>query len=265
MRLLLVGGGNMGAALLAGWNNSLSGLLISVIDPHPSEQLKTLCAQEQLFQTAQDVTGTFDMIVLAIKPQSFPDVLPMIKDRLDSNGVVMSIAAGKTMQSISDVFGTDKAVIRVMPNTPSLIGEGMSVLVANEQANNNQKNLAERLLQAVGKTLWLQDEDNMHAVTALSGSGPAYLFAMIEAMQKAGESLGLSQNTSLTLAKQTVLGAAKLAVKQETATPAELRQQVTSPGGTTAAALDVLLGDDALDKLMKTALSAATQRSRELS
>lgn len=255
----------MGAALLAGWNNSLSGLLISVIDPYPSEKLKTLCDAEQIFQSAQDVTDTFDVIVLAIKPQSFADVLPLIKDRLEPNGVVLSIAAGKSMQSISDVFGGDKAVIRVMPNTPSLIGEGMSVLVANDQANNNQKNLAERLLQAVGKTLWLQDEDDMHAVTALSGSGPAYIFAMIEAMQKAGEALGLSQNTSLSLAKQTVLGAAMLAVKQETATPEELRQQVTSPGGTTAAALDVLLGDDALDQLMKNAMQAATQRSRELS
>lgn len=266
MKLLLVGGGNMGTALLAGWQSNMSGLSVSVIDPHPSDRLRSLCAADAIHSSAATVSETFDVVLLAIKPQSFADVLPQVKHLLVENGLVLSIAAGKTMQSMTDAFGADKAVIRVMPNTPALIGEGMSVLVANHNTNDTQKQSAEKLLQSVGQTLWIDNENDMHAVTALSGSGPAYVFAMIEAMQKAGVEMGLPCDMALQLARQTVLGAAMLAVKQDTTQPAELRRQVTSPGGTTEAALNVLLdAENGLDTLMQDALFAAQKRSRDLS
>lgn len=266
MKLLLVGGGNMGAALLTGWQNNLPDIAVTVIEPYPSDRLKEICNADNLYETASAVSGTFDIITLAIKPQSFAEVLPQLKHLLAEGGVVLSIAAGKTLQSIADIFGKDKAVIRVMPNTPALIGQGMSVLVANDKTTKAQQDIADKLLSAVGKALWVHDENDIHAVTALSGSGPAYVFAMIEAMQKAGIALGLSEETSLQLARQTMLGSAMLAEEQSATAPSELRRQVTSPGGTTEAALKIMLDkEDGLDDVIKRGMIAAATRSQELS
>lgn len=265
MKLLLVGGGNMGTALLTGWQKSVADLSVHVIDPHPSEALQSLSNNNcTISKNADGIDDVFDIVVLAIKPQTFPDALPVLKPLIAKQGLVLSIAAGKTLQGMADILGQDVAIIRTMPNTPALIGEGMSVLVANANVDETHKSHANQLLQAVGKTLWLDDENDMHAVTALSGSGPAYVFAMIESMQKAGVNMGLSDKVALQLARQTMLGAAMLAAKQEIVAPAELRRQVTSPGGTTEAGLKILLAENGLDDLMDRTIYAATKRSQDL-
>ncbi len=266
MRLLLVGGGNMGTALFTGWLQIAGDLQVSVVDPHPSETLKSICLNpHQLYATLQDVPQdqSFDIIILAVKPQSFGDVLPQLAPLASEQSVILSIAAGKTIATIQHSL-PNISVIRAMPNMPALIGQGMTVCVASDAVSEKQKNDATQLLQAVGDIVWIDNEDMMHAVTALSGSGPAYVFAMIEAMQQAGEANGLPAGLALQLAVKTMQGAACLAQQSSDKSPAELRRQVTSPGGTTEAALKVLQAENGLDELMEMAVAAATHRSKEL-
>ena len=264
MKILLVGGGNMGTALLLGWRKNNISLQITAIDPHPSEALKAMCqAPDQVLTDAAQVSGPFDVVIIAIKPQLFADVLPGLQKFVSTETVFLSIAAGKSLASIAQFFGAGAAIIRAMPNTPALIGQGITVCIANENVNSAQKETANTLLQAAGGVIWIADEELIHAVTALSASGPAYVFAMIEAMQQAGEAVGLSASLALQLAVKTVQGAGALA-QHSGKPPAELRQQVTSPNGTTAAGLEILQGKMGLDQLMLKTVKAAARRSREL-
>lgn len=246
----------MGSAMLAGWQDHQ----VDVIDPQPNEIVKQ--SAKNIFTSLTEVQDNYDGIILAVKPQIFPEVLPLLKDKI-ANAWVLSIAAGKTLQSIAVILGNEIPLIRAMPNIPALIGQGMTVCVANSHVTQEQKQNVSSLLNAIGDLVWIDDEEQMHAVTALSGSGPGYVFAFIEAMEKAGIANGLSPVLSRKLAIKTVQGAGAM-VLQSDKTPAELREQVTSVKGTTAAALEILQGDDALDVLVNAAIAAAAKRSKEL-
>ena len=254
MRILLVGCGKMGGALLNGWSNNPS-FILSTLDPHYDGADYT---------SASDITSSFDVIVLAVKPQVMGDVAASIKHLVTPTTLILSIAAGKTISFFEQIFGTAQPIIRTMPNTPALIGKGISVLYGNTSATDKHRQTATDLLSTVGHTEWIDDETLMNAVTAVSGSGPAYVFYLIEAMTDAGIAAGLSPALSEKLARQTVIGAAALADKDTTTPASTLRQNVTSKGGTTEAALDVLMSDSGFSNLMSKAILSAKERGEEL-
>ena len=258
-KLLLVGRGKMGEALQSGWEHSLPSLSITSVDPHSADaNFKTL-------SDIPDGLGPFDCIVLAVKPQMMQDVLKDVLPFVQSGTLVRSIAAGKSISFYEESLGRQCSIVRVMPNTPAAIGYGMSVLYANGNVTESEKALASTLMKTVGLAEWISDEGLMDAVTAVSGSGPAYVFYLIEALAKAGEAVGLSAELSMTLARQTVAGSGALVSQNETVPAATLRQNVTSPGGTTEAALKVLMNDaNGLTSLMTDAVNAARDRGREL-
>ena len=274
--LLLVGGGRMGAALLDGWlARALPPADVVVVEPDAERAAEFGRLGVTVHGSAMALPEGVSprILVLAVKPQVMPTVLDELHVRLVAPELVVSIAAGKPLAVFEHTFGTSVPVVRVMPNTPAAIGRGISALFANPAAGNADRELAEALMLAVGETVWLASEDDMHAVTALSGGGPAYVFLLVEAMAVAGERLGLDADLAMRLARKTVAGAGALLDSTDT-TPASLRQAVTSPGGTTKAALEVLMpaGDEADDEeepmslaeLMTEALAAAAERSREL-
>jgi pyrroline-5-carboxylate reductase len=274
--LLLVGGGRMGAALLEGWlAQGLPPADVVVVEPEAGRAAELGRLGVTVHGSAMALPEGLSprILVLAVKPQVMPTVLDELHARLVAPELVVSIAAGKPLAVFEHTFGTSVPVVRVMPNTPAAIGRGISALFANPAAGNADRELAEALMLAVGETVWLASEDDMHAVTALSGGGPAYVFLLVEAMAVAGERLGLDADLAMRLARKTVAGAGALLDSTDT-TPASLRQAVTSPGGTTKAALEVLMpaGDEADDEeepmslaeLMTEALAAAAERSREL-
>lgn len=251
----------MGRALLAGWEKKNIFSSVTIIDPTPSEDLN----KYSVFPNSDAVDkDQFDIVVLAVKPQIAEQVLPTLKRFAAKETLFVSIVTGKTIEMMSGILGTETTIVRTMPNTPAMIGQGMTACVADPKITPQQKQLADTLMRAVGDVVWLDDEEKMHAVTALSGSGPAYVFALIEAMQKAGEKMGLSSDLAAILARKTVEGSAQLAAQSDQ-TPEHLRKNVTSPNGTTEAALKVLLVEGGLDDLFLKALKAASQRSVELS
>lgn len=255
-RILLVGCGKMGGALLDGWREHFSNIKIVVVDPVSPQADAT---------AARDVSGPFDCIVLAVKPQVMVETLGEIAPLLTPHTLVLSIAAGKTIAFYESRLGASQPIVRVMPNTPAAIGCGMSVLCSNAHVTFVQKQMASALMSAAGLAEWLDDENLMDAVTAVSGSGPAYIFHMIEALAAAGVAAGLSADLSMTLARQTVIGSGLLAQSMHDSDAATLRQNVTSPGGTTEAALKILMADgNGLTDLMTRAVAAATQRGKEL-
>jgi pyrroline-5-carboxylate reductase len=263
--ILLVGCGKMGGALLSGW--CANGAADSFVIVEPNKQSIPNIGGNSNITFVQDFAGipsTFlpDAIVMAVKPQAMNDVVPAYTG-LATSALTLSIAAGTPISFFEALFGTSASIVRAMPNTPAAIGRGMSVLCANKSTTDNQKKLAEILMQAAGAVEWIADENLMDAVTALSGSGPAYVFHLIEAMASAGEALGLKPELAAKAALQTVAGAGELA-RLSSETPSVLRQNVTSPGGTTAAALDVLMAEDGLRALMERAMTAARDRGREL-
>jgi len=274
--LLLVGGGRMGTALLDGWlERGLPEASTVVIEPEAERAAALAERGVEVHPEVSDLPEGFDprVLVLAVKPQVMADVLDELHARLVQPSLVVSIAAGKPLAVFEAAFGSDIPIVRVMPNTPAAIGRGISALFANPATGETDRAAAEALLAAVGDTVWLDSEDDMHAVTALSGGGPAYVFLLVEAMAVAGERLGLDPELAMRLARKTVAGAAALLESSDT-TPASLRRAVTSPGGTTKAALDILMPTDAetddeeepmgLAELMTEALAAAAERSREL-
>jgi pyrroline-5-carboxylate reductase len=204
-----------------------------------------------------------DVIVFAVKPQQIDTLVPQFAELAERGAVVLSVAAGKSIGAIEKLLGGAPMVVRAMPNTPAAIGQGITALVANSAVGGEQKSLCERLLSAVGAVVWLDDEALMDAVTAISGSGPAYVFLLIEALAAAAEKEGLAADLARTLATATVSGAGAYAAQSLNA-PGRLREQVTSPGGTTQAALEILMGDDGLAELIAKAVQAAAARSREL-
>jgi len=261
--LLLVGGGKMGSALLKGWEK-LGLTNITVVDPAAQpDDLKTINGLRWL-DSADKIDATFkpDAVILAVKPQSMAAVLPSYAHF--KNSLFLSIAAGQTLHRLSTLLGNAPyAIVRAMPNLPASIGQGISGAVANPHVTPTQRTLADRLLHAAGDVVWLEQEALLDPLTALSGSGPAYLFALVETMAGAGEKLGLPPALALQLARQTVIGSAAL-LAQSPQPAAALRQAVTSPGGTTEAALNHLLGEDGLPALMLRALRAASARAKLL-
>ena len=259
--LFLVGCGKMGSALLKGWLDAgVKPASVSVLDPHPSDWLKGL-ANEGL--RLNDVPETAAVCLLAVKPQVISDVIDL--EQLRKGGATfVSVAAGTTLAKLADVIGPEAAIVRSMPNTPAAIGQGMTALVGNSHCDDRQLALADVLLRAVGQTIVLDREEQMDAVTGVSGSGPAYVFHMIEALAEAGEAEGLAPDIAMKLAIATVAGAGALAQSAEE-TPTKLRENVTSPAGTTAAGLSILMSSESgLRPLMRETVNAAADRSREL-
>ena len=265
-RLLLVGAGKMGSALLEGWLKSgLKPEQVTVQEPMPHLAAAHLLGTHNIKPVRQaGPPDEFQVIVLAVKPQALDEVLPPLKTLTGIETTVISIAAGKTVSDLSAYVQPGTPVVRVMPNTPAAIGRGMSVLCASRTAKPGQRALAETLLAAVGETAWVEDEAHMDAVTAISGSGPAYVFYLAEALAEAGRKAGLDADLASKLANATVTGAGAL-LETRDHTPAELRKNVTSPGGTTEFALKVLMADDGLQPLLDKAVDAAVRRSKELS
>lgn len=257
--VLLIGCGRMGGALLKGWRESKAVGKAIVVDP-ALPTLPGVTVVSALSEIAGDLPKT---ILLAVKPQMLDQVMPGLAARLPDGALIISIAAGKPIAYFAERLGKPAAIVRTMPNTPAAIGRGITVCCAGPGVSDNEKGLAHRLMKAVGDVTWVEDEALIHAVTAVSGSGPAYVFHLIEALQAAAEAAGLPPDLAAKLARETVTGAGELA-RQSTDTPAKLRTDVTSPGGTTAAALAVLMGEHGLIDLMTRAVAAATARSEEL-
>ncbi len=266
--LVLLGCGKMGGALLAGWlEQGLSGAAVQVIEPAPSPELNALAAASgfTVVSALDGITTVPKAMLLAIKPQMMADVLPPVAARFGEAPLYVSIAAGTGIDTFERLLGANARIVRVMPNTPSAVAKGASALFANTHATDHDKNLSAALLDAVGITVWLDAEAQMDAVTGVSGSGPAYVFHLIEALAQGGIAEGLAPELAMRLARQTVIGAAALAdASSESA--GTLRKNVTSPGGTTAAALAVLMdAESGFPALMTRGVCAAAERSRELS
>jgi len=261
--LVLVGAGKMGAAILDGWAaRGLDLHHVAVFEPHPSLQISRYLPQGlRLNPVTEGLSAA--AIVVAVKPQSAADVLPGLAPLVTPSTVVVSIMAGRTLKVMQDALPPNTAIVRTMPNTPAAIGRGITVAVPNARVTPAQRDLTELLLAAIGVVEWIDDEALMDAVTAVSGSGPAYVFLLAECLARAGAAAGLPSEIAEKLARVTVAGSGELLhLSPEDA--ATLRKNVTSPGGTTAAALGVLMADNGLEPLMKAAVAAATRRSREL-
>ena len=267
-RVLLVGFGNMGQALARGWLAAgRPPASIRIVDTAGPAVAAAAVLGLAASPRVADVDARFHaaVVVLAVKPNQLAAVLEECRARGDRDAVYLSIAAGKTLAQLGAGLGAGAAVVRAMPNTPAAIGKGMTALVANAAATPAQRALCGDLLAAVGSAAWLDDERHMDAVTAISGSGPAYVFLMIECLERAALELGLAPELAKQLALATVAGAAAYA-EQADAPPGELRRRVTSPNGTTQAALELLMADrGGLAELLERATDAAARRSRELS
>ncbi|MBM3491259.1 MAG: pyrroline-5-carboxylate reductase [Alphaproteobacteria bacterium] len=264
--LVLVGCGKMGGALLQGWlERGLPRDRVHVVEPADDAGRVAAVPGVPFLKSPAGLPAGLKpaLVLLAVKPQNMDQVAPLYAAYKPARPVFLSIAAGKRLAQIEGYYGADAAIVRVMPNTPAAVARGMSVLVANRNVPPAGRGLAESLLAAVGETAWIEDEGLMDAVTAVSGSGPAYVFLLIETLAKAGEAAGLPAALSMQLAKATVAGAGELA-RLAAEPPAQLRVNVTSPGGTTQAALQVLMAADGLQPLMTAAIAAATRRGKEL-
>jgi pyrroline-5-carboxylate reductase len=261
--LVLVGAGKMGSAMLDGWlARGLKPKHVAVFEPQPSKPLNAL-ARHGLKLNPKGKTAPATAVVIAVKPQTAPEAVPPLAGYAGKTTLVLSIMAGRTIGFLEKSLPPGTAIVRAMPNTPAAIGRGISVAVANANVSARQRKQATNLLAAIGKVEWVSNEALMDAVTALSGSGPAYLFLLAEAMTKAGIAAGLPAELAGNLARETVIGSGELLYRSNL-DAAALRQNVTSPGGTTAAALEVLMGPGGFDEILTQAVAAATRRSRAL-
>lgn len=268
--IALVGCGKMGSAMLKGWLDASIIGRAYIIDPAGLPEIFAEYAPNPVtayknITSFGDAGMNADIFVMATKPQIMTDICSELAPYMPNSAMVMSIAAGQTITNFERAFGKTQPVIRAMPNTPSAIGQGISVAVGNDTATEDHKNTATELLSAIGQVEWLDDENLLNAVTALSGSGPSYVFLLIETMAKAGESCGLEADLAMRLARQTVIGSAALAKDDKNTLASTLRKNVTSPGGTTEAALKVLMAEDGIQPLFNKALAAARDRGIELS
>jgi pyrroline-5-carboxylate reductase len=262
--ILLVGAGKMGGALLEGWLGlGLDPRNAVVLEPEPARELTALASRGLRLNPAASAIGEASAIIIAVKPQMAAEVMPTLASYVGAGTVVVSIMAGRTLGFLEQTLSHGAALVRAMPNTPAAIGRGITVAVPNVRVSGHQRELVHALLAATGAVEWIADEALMDAVTAVSGSGPAYVFLLVEALARAGAEAGLSGDLAERLARATVAGAGEL-LQRSPLDPASLRQNVTSPGGTTAAALDVLCGPHGLGDLMTRAVAAATERSRQL-
>lgn len=264
--LVLVGAGKMGSALLSGWlAKGLSPELVCVRDPAAPDEIAALAAKGlSLNASVHDIAlRNPALVLLAVKPQAMADVLPELALLARPDTVFLSIAAGTGLHRLKELLGAEVHAIRAMPNTPASIGRGITVACANDRVTPEQRDLAGKLLAAVGEVGWVDTETLIDAVTAVSGSGPAYVFYLVECLAAAGEALGLDADLAMRLARETVSGSGEMLHRLDD--PAStLRANVTSPGGTTAAALDILMGEGGLSPLMRRTALAARDRAREL-
>lgn len=265
--LLLVGAGKMGGALLTGWlDGGLDPDSVFVRDPAAPDILSDEVRDKgvHLIENLADMRTPPRVMVLAVKPQMVDEVLPPLKTALGTDTVVLSIVAGKTVAAMECHLGSDVAIVRSVPNTPAAVGRGISVAYSSANVNDDQREACDGLLQAAGVVTWTDDEAHLDAVTGVSGSGPAYIFLMAECLEEAGVDAGLDRELARQLARETVSGAGEL-LRQSDEAASILRENVTSPKGTTAEALKILMGSEGLQELVSRAVKAATQRSRELS
>lgn len=263
--LILVGCGKMGGALIAGWlARGVDPKALIVVEPNKTALPKLPKAVRVVASASRLPKGAAPRaVVFAVKPQVMDGVVPDYAGFRDAKALFLSIAAGKPVAYFEKRLGTGARVIRAMPNTPAAVGRGMTVLIAGKSAAKKDRALATALLSAAGEVAWIEDEDLMDAVTAVSGSGPAYIFYLIESLAEAGQKAGLLPDLAMKLARETVIGAGELARQSDLGADI-LRKNVTSPGGTTEAALKVLMGPGGLGKIMARAVAAAKRRSREL-
>jgi pyrroline-5-carboxylate reductase len=261
--VVLIGAGKMGGALLDGWIGlGIDPARIAVMEPQPAASIEAHVARGlRINPDTKSVRP--DAIIIAVKPQIAPEIMRTVAALMSPSTVAVSIMAGRTLAFLADALPCDAPLVRAMPNTPAAIGRGITVAVANSTVSSAQRALADALLTATGAVEWIDDETLMDAVTAVSGSGPAYVFLLAESLARAGERAGLPAKLAMRLARTTVAGSGEL-LHRSSIDAAVLRQNVTSPGGTTAAALDVLMAPDGLDHLMERAIAAATRRGREL-
>jgi pyrroline-5-carboxylate reductase len=263
--LLLIGCGKMGGAMLTGWLESgIAGGGVVVLDPMGAASFADHDGVA-VYAGVADLSGDLDpqVVVFAVKPQQMGDAVPFAARYVGEGTVFMSVAAGTTIEFFEEHLGAEAAIVRAMPNTPAAIGQGITVACPNGNASVAQLNICMALLGAIGEALSVDDESLIDPVTAVSGSGPAYVFLLIECLAEAGVEAGLPRDLADRLALVTIAGAGQLALHGEDA-PAQLRKNVTSPGGTTQAALDVLMADDGLQQVMTRAVAAATRRGRDL-
>jgi pyrroline-5-carboxylate reductase len=262
--VVLLGAGKMGSAMLEAWLAlGLDSGNVAVLEPQPSSELTVLAGRGLRLNPAAGTIGEASAVVVAVKPQAAPDALPALQSYLGAGTVVVSIMAGRPLRFLEAALPKGTAVVRAMPNTPAAIGRGITVAIANAKVSTRQRDLIDALLSASGDVEWIDDEALMDAVTAVSGSGPAYVFLLAEALARAGAAAGLPAELAARLARATVAGSGEL-LHRSPLDAATLRQNVTSPGGTTASALDVLMAKEGLEPLLTKAVAAATKRSREL-
>ncbi|SCA57133.1 NADP oxidoreductase, coenzyme F420-dependent [Candidatus Terasakiella magnetica] len=266
MGLVLIGCGKMGGAMLEGWlDQGVPKDTIRIVE-HSAEHAQALrdTHDVRVIDDIKDIEDGFpaDIVVLAVKPQGMDDAAQSCQ-RFGNNTTFLSIAAGKTVSYFEGHLGENAAIIRVMPNTPAAVRRGISVAYANDKVSDEAKTICTDLLGAIGEVAWVEDEALMDPVTAVSGSGPAYVFYMTECLAQAGIKAGLSEELATQLARATIAGAGEL-MRQSGTDASQLRINVTSPGGTTQAALEVLMSEDGIAPAMDKAVDAATQRSKEL-
>jgi pyrroline-5-carboxylate reductase len=265
-RILLVGGGKMGGALLAGWRaRGVAAERIQLIDPAASAAALGKTQGVDVHKTLEALDPAFgpDLVLFAIKPQMVDSVVPAYR-RFAGTATFLSVAAGKSIATFVTHLGVNAAIVRAIPNTPAAIGRGISVCCAAPNVSAEQRRVCDELLAAVGEVAWVEDEALIDPVTAVSGSGPAYVFLLAEALAEAGVKAGLAPDLAQRLARATVAGAGEL-LGQAPEGAAQLRQNVTSPGGTTQAALEILMGKGGFQDLLDRAVAAAAKRARELS
>lgn len=264
--LLLIGAGKMGGALLEGWlKQGLDPATVFIQDPALSDAMAAFADNHGIqANDAPELPSPPAVILVAVKPDVAEKLLPEVEPMVGETTVVLSIAAGRTLQSLSRYLPENVAVVRAMPNTPASVGQGITVCIANPNVTAEQKRECDALLSAVGAVIWVDDEALLDPVTAVSGSGPAYVFLLAECLEDAGIEAGLPHDLAKQLARATVAGAGELLRRSELE-PAQLRKNVTSPKGTTAAALDVLMSEGGMKELFARAVAAAAKRSRELS
>jgi len=262
--LALIGAGKMGGALLAGWlDRGLDPGAVVVVDPSPPEDSKAVLAKAGIAVAPTPPKVIARVVVVAVKPQIIAGVLPDLRRMICPSTIVLSIAAGATLANLEAGLGA-AAIVRSIPNTPAQVGRGATAAIANARVDADGKALVTALLDAVGVVAWVDDEALIDVATAVSGSGPAYVFLLAECLAEAAIAEGLAPDLAARLARATVSGAGEL-LERSDLPPAQLRKNVTSPNGTTAAALAILMGEGGLAPLMRQAVAAARRRSRELS
>ncbi|MGL4729387.1 MAG: pyrroline-5-carboxylate reductase [Bosea sp. (in: a-proteobacteria)] len=264
--LILIGAGKMGGAMLDGWlATGMNPRGVTILDPHPSPDASST-ARAHGMQLNPPITHVPEAaaIVLAIKPQMLDAAAPLLKHLTKPGALIISILAGKTVADVSGRVNGHRAIVRAMPNLPASVRRGVTAACADAACTPGQIGMADALLKGIGKVEWISDESLIDAVTAVSGSGPAYVFHMVEALAEAGRAAGLPSDLAERLARATIEGAGELLHKSDIP-PGVLRQNVTSPGGTTAAALEVLMADNGLTPLMRRTVAAAKRRAEELS